>query len=603
MDKEETVTTLEKEPILECTHKNTEQCHYTYVTQFTPAQEEICEENFEKVCSITFKQQAYNETIEKCYTPVEKVCNGQGEEECRTVYESSCTTRYVEKSPGKFVADTKCEKLPTELCGAGCTYEEGLEECHDKVITTVSDVPEEVCDLNPQKTCRFITKLVPKLKPTHECTTVPKETCTLKFTTPKQVKKPLLTKWCLDPSEPLPGESYEEENAYAPVLGSGSSPQTYGVPAPRQPGNSYGAPEFSGPGEDYSAPARDNYGGPRQAPVHQERKSSRRNNRRKNKKKKFKQSKKGGNKKKVQSSQKYFAPTSESYVDYEEDFMLDHGPRDDYSGPIQPKIQAARDFSVPSNRYGGPSPTSDDYGAPPSSTNNRDYPTPPSPSLGDYSSPSNENDGAPSELEEVYRPTSDYTSPLSPNKDYSSPSAPTSDYSSPSSPNSDYSSPSSPTRDYSSPSSPASPARDYSSPSSPARDYSSPLSPARDYSSPSKSNRDFSIPSSDYSSPSTDYSSPSSGSSAGRDYSAPTSPAGGYSAPSSLDGYGASSQVSIDFSPSQPVYNSLGASSSYNTPQYVSLEGATPHQMLVRRDKALKMVHSPFSMPRSFFRG
>ena len=93
MEKKECVSSLEKDPILECTHKNVEQCHYTYVTQFTPAQEEVCEENFEKICSITFKQQAYNETVEKCYTPVEKVCNGQGEEECRTVYESSCTTR------------------------------------------------------------------------------------------------------------------------------------------------------------------------------------------------------------------------------------------------------------------------------------------------------------------------------------------------------------------------------------------------------------------------------------------------------------------------------------------------------------------------------
>merc|ERR1712106_772031 len=132
VDKEETVTSLEKEPILECTHKNTEQCHYTYVTQFKPSQEEVCEENFEKLCSITFKQIAFNETVKKCYKPVEKVCNGQGEEECRTVYESSCTTKYVEKQPGKFVGDTSCEKLPVEICGAGCTYEEGTEECHDK---------------------------------------------------------------------------------------------------------------------------------------------------------------------------------------------------------------------------------------------------------------------------------------------------------------------------------------------------------------------------------------------------------------------------------------------------------------------------------------
>ena len=41
VEKEETVTSLEKEPILECTHKNVEQCHYTYVTQFTPSQEEV----------------------------------------------------------------------------------------------------------------------------------------------------------------------------------------------------------------------------------------------------------------------------------------------------------------------------------------------------------------------------------------------------------------------------------------------------------------------------------------------------------------------------------------------------------------------------------
>jgi len=218
VEKEETVTSLEKEPILECTHKNVEQCHYTYVTQFTPSQEEVCEENFEKQCSITFKQQAYNETVKKCYRPVEKICNGQGPEECRTVYESSCSTKYVEKQPGKFVGDTACEKLPIEICGAGCTYEEGEEECHDKVIASLVDVPEEVCDLNPQKTCRFITKLVPKLKPEHQCTIVPKETCTLKFTQPQQVDKPLLTKWCLDPTPAAPGDSYDEENAQAPPI-------------------------------------------------------------------------------------------------------------------------------------------------------------------------------------------------------------------------------------------------------------------------------------------------------------------------------------------------------------------------------------------------
>ena len=38
--KETTVDTIAKDPILECVHKNIEKCHYTYVTQFIPAQEE-----------------------------------------------------------------------------------------------------------------------------------------------------------------------------------------------------------------------------------------------------------------------------------------------------------------------------------------------------------------------------------------------------------------------------------------------------------------------------------------------------------------------------------------------------------------------------------
>jgi len=244
VEKEEEVTTLKKEPILECTHKNVEQCHYTYVTKFKPSQEQVCEENFEKSCQITFKQQAFNETVRKCYKPIEKVCNGQGKEICQTVYESSCSTKYVEKQPGKFVGDTSCEKLPVEICGAGCTLDEGDEECHDKVIASLVDVPEEVCDLNPQKTCRYVTKLVPSLSPEHQCTIVPKETCVLKFSQPKQVPQPLLTKWCLDPTEPAPGESYDESNALGEPLGTAESryaprivqaPASYvAAPAPKE---------------------------------------------------------------------------------------------------------------------------------------------------------------------------------------------------------------------------------------------------------------------------------------------------------------------------------------------------------------------------------
>ena len=201
-------------------YRNIETCHYTYITAFKPTNEEVCEENFDKQCSITFTQKAFNETVRKCYKPVEKICDGNGPEVCQTVYESSCTTKYTEKEPGgKLVGDTSCEKLPVEICGAGCSYEEGEEECHDKTIVSLVDVPEEVCDLNPQKTCRFVTKLVPRLSPKHECTIVPKETCLLKFSQPRQVPKPLLTKWCLDPTPADPGQSYDENDALAAPLG------------------------------------------------------------------------------------------------------------------------------------------------------------------------------------------------------------------------------------------------------------------------------------------------------------------------------------------------------------------------------------------------
>ena len=98
-----TVQSIAKDPILNCVHQNVEKCHYTYITYFKPTQEEVCEENFEKQCQITFKQQATSETVRKCYRPQNKVCNGQGPEECRTVYESSCTTRYIQKQNGIVV--------------------------------------------------------------------------------------------------------------------------------------------------------------------------------------------------------------------------------------------------------------------------------------------------------------------------------------------------------------------------------------------------------------------------------------------------------------------------------------------------------------------
>jgi len=293
--REEEITEVVKDPVLECTHKSVEKCHYTYVTEFTPAQEEICEENFEKKCQITFKQMAVTETLKKCYRPLMKTCgneatptrlrfkrqadshrrvkrqanlpgygNGDGQggrlaegvpEQCKTFYETACTTKYVEKQPGKFVGDTSCEKLPVELCGEGCKVEEGEEECHDKEVDTLVDVPEEVCDLNPQKTCRFQTKLVPKLKPEHECTIIPQEICQLKFDSAREEVKPFMSKWCIDPNEEIvPDQTYDENSGDEP-LGPESDDESQPAQLYEGPGgdeqSGYNPPESSADYEDY----------------------------------------------------------------------------------------------------------------------------------------------------------------------------------------------------------------------------------------------------------------------------------------------------------------------------------------------------------------
>ena len=47
-----------------------------------------------------------------------------------------------------------------------------------------------------------------------------------------QVPQPLLTKWCLDPTEAAPGESYDESDALGEPLGAAAEIQATYVRAP-----------------------------------------------------------------------------------------------------------------------------------------------------------------------------------------------------------------------------------------------------------------------------------------------------------------------------------------------------------------------------------
>jgi len=244
IDKVVMIEETEYDDVITCKHSYSEKCHTTYTTDFEPQQEEDCEETFTKQCFIEYKKVASDETIQFCHTPL--ICEGEGPEECKTVYESVCETTYHEhdveddvvecetvqeekcedKTQGyststecttwpvvkctdvrkvnnkKYTPHTTCKKEPRQLCGpSGCVPEPGPEECFDKKETVVQEVPEETCSLEPQKTCKFVTKLVPTLKPTEECVDIPKEVCSRSRQNPRKVQKPVVKKWCYVPSE------------------------------------------------------------------------------------------------------------------------------------------------------------------------------------------------------------------------------------------------------------------------------------------------------------------------------------------------------------------------------------------------------------------
>ena len=73
--------------------------------------------------------------------------------------------------------------------------------CDNKMKTIVVDSPVETCDLEPQVTCKQITKLVPQLTPRQECVQVPKEVCAMSRLNPTIREVPYVQKWCFNPNE------------------------------------------------------------------------------------------------------------------------------------------------------------------------------------------------------------------------------------------------------------------------------------------------------------------------------------------------------------------------------------------------------------------
>lgn len=230
---------------LTCDHSYDRRCHTTYVTKYVAYEHEVCEENYKRECVINFEKVAFNVTVTVCRQPLVKDCDVDGVEVCRTESESECTTVHehnqveddvpncqtiyeelcldqtngytttelcdvwpkevcevTKRKNRKVKPITSCRLVPRELCApASCRVKEGEEECFDQIVTTIEEKPKETCTFDPQRSCKFVTELVPQLEPVEECVDVPKEVCSRAKMKARKVKKPVVKKWCYIPTK------------------------------------------------------------------------------------------------------------------------------------------------------------------------------------------------------------------------------------------------------------------------------------------------------------------------------------------------------------------------------------------------------------------
>ena len=256
VDKIEIVEETEYDEMIDCSHSYDRRCHISYVTQYLSQEKQVCEENYKRDCIIKLEKAAINETVEVCRKPLVKDCDENGvevciteyetecviiqeysevivvieyeavanyheqvdddEPDCETVYEELCldqTNGYttseqcnswpkevcsvIKRRSRKVKPVQSCNRIPRNICGPeSCSIKEGPEECFEKTVTAVKDSPKESCVVEPVKTCKIVTELVPRLEPAEECVDVPREVCSRVVTSPRLVKKPVVKQWC-----------------------------------------------------------------------------------------------------------------------------------------------------------------------------------------------------------------------------------------------------------------------------------------------------------------------------------------------------------------------------------------------------------------------
>merc|ERR1719499_2676132 len=116
----------------------------------------------------------------------------------------------------------KCHKEPRKVCGPpACPVRRGERKCREKIVQVDTEQPREQCDMRPRKRCRPAMRLMPKLVPGSECTTVPREVCvTVRPRGQRRVRRPIVMEWCGGNSTNV------QESTEAPLTSTRAAPTT-----------------------------------------------------------------------------------------------------------------------------------------------------------------------------------------------------------------------------------------------------------------------------------------------------------------------------------------------------------------------------------------
>ena len=85
VERKKYIDKTEKDQLKECFVQNVTQCYYTYITEYSEAEQEKCEDFYWKMCKIVFKERVFNATARNCKRPLIKKCDeNTGYNKCGT---------------------------------------------------------------------------------------------------------------------------------------------------------------------------------------------------------------------------------------------------------------------------------------------------------------------------------------------------------------------------------------------------------------------------------------------------------------------------------------------------------------------------------------